>query len=313
MIRTPDVITKQIQELNSMISSTKKAIQDNLNDPQTSAMEFMIEQANEQKARLEKEIEESLAHYKQNTLKLAFDTELARMPVHIVADILKSLDSLFDTISGALGIHDKFPTIELRTVYHGSFGLLMSTKPTDKLFLDDIDRQIDVVFQSFESLLSDNASSVTELLNHNKKALSKLKSMIDKIENSGYDIKLEWIDTQKRKRDFLLPHDKSTVISKILNDAIEEITKDIIIKDGKIVAIDFDTKTIKIKYTKKYKTKSGKEKTKKPTLTIKIQDRHKEAMLDKLDKIVNVKLFEKSIYNSITEKIDTKYEFVEFI
>ena len=54
MLNLPDIIVKQIQDLDKLIKSTKQAIQENYKHPHTKSMEFVLVQGLEQREKLSK-------------------------------------------------------------------------------------------------------------------------------------------------------------------------------------------------------------------------------------------------------------------
>lgn len=301
MLRLPDVITKQIQELDSIIESTKQSIQENYNHPHTKAMEFILEQDIEQKERLMIELQESLAYYRQHAIKLSFVTDLASMPIHIIGDVLSSFSIFLKGVNSIINGNERAIPLYLRNTFHGSFGLLLSTNPSDKL-IEDTDKQMSVAFEAIMTVISDYENKnclkedIQKILKHDKKSLSRLKNLFEKFSKSEYAINIEWIDTYKNTKKVHIPYEKSISIYEMLSETYKDKDEDILLS-GTVIAIDIKDLVFKILSNKDpYKIKMSKN----DIGTIK----------NLLEKNHTFKVKKTIVFNEITEKEENQYELI---
>lgn len=312
MLRRPEIITSQLLELDNIIQSTKEAIKKNYNHPETKAMEFMLEQDKMQRAELIKELEESLAFYRQHTIKLSFLTDAGAVSIEAMGKLFKTLSKFFNSTHIAINKREQPVPLYLRGTYLGSFGLLLSSETEEKLF-SDIEKQFEVGFEALSLMLSQsNLDDVKEqikqklhkLFNLDKNSkkysqiLNAMVKVFESISQSEYSISLEWINTNKKTKKITIPREKSKLIEKMINSAFEEIEEDIVLT-GKIVAIDLETKTIKLKY---------KEKDKNKIISISIKDSQRDMVVDKLDTTQSIKLLKITKYDTIKEQNTFSYE-----
>lgn len=298
MLRLPDVITRQIQELDSIIESTKQAINENYNHPHTKAMEFMLEQDIEQKDRLLAELQESLAYYRQHAIKLSFMTDLASMPIHIIGEVLSSLSTFLKGVNSVINKNERAIPLYLRNTFHGSFGLLLSTNPSDKL-IEDTDKQMSLAFEAINTVVSDSQNKtalkddIQRVLKHDKKSLSRLKNLFEKLAKSEYGVSIEWVDTHMSSKKVTIAHDRSVAIYDMLSETANGEEEEISVS-GTVIAIDIRDLIFKVV--------SHKE-----TITVKMNKDDIGKIKELIDKSHTFIVAKTVTFNEVTEKEENKY------
>lgn len=127
--REPQIVIEEIKGLDEVVASLLEVSR---LYPEDKVTVLTLEQSNSRKQILVAELEQALAHYGYNSLRVACKTE-GRVEVAYLARLF---DGLRESLAAVAKTFDKkfgdFP-LYLDALYHSSYGMAFSTKPEDKL------------------------------------------------------------------------------------------------------------------------------------------------------------------------------------
>jgi len=302
MLRTPDEITRQIQALDEVMEITRLAIEKNPLHPDAIVMRDMLQEDIRSKDELIRELEKSLSYYRQHTLKLSFLTDATSLPVHAMNDILSAFSTFVKTAHTIINHKEKNIPLYFRSTYYGSFGLLLTTDPSNALF-DDVDEQMGVVFDALNTAISDSGDAealktdIQKILKKDKKSLNRLRLLFEKMTKNKYGINFEWLSTDNRSHRANIPLEKSIKVYEMLSTAIDSKEEEIEIA-GTVKALDLTDNTFKIKVSKEI-------------YTIKVGSDQTQQIKSLIDEEIRCKVLEEKRFNTITEKEDLNYTLIE--
>jgi hypothetical protein len=193
VIREPDLISREIQDLDKLLSSAKEL---SLQFPEDNFMNLSISQYEHRKEILLTNLRESMAHYGRHTLKYIFQDVSDKIQLDLMLEGLNSFKKLLDKSLEKVtnGKTNHFP-VYFNTVFSGSFGIQLSTPFEQRLLENVYENTLTEILNVMGGLTSDDDSGLREILGgigDNRKLLHKYSQFFKKIHQTNKSIKIIW-------------------------------------------------------------------------------------------------------------------------
>ncbi len=197
--RKPDIIQNEIQETKSIIIEINRYIQ---KYPDDNALHTTLKQETKQLELLTAEFKESLVYYRHSVVECAFEREDGQLPLSVLSEVMSSMQELINqTASFMFGKKRQTVPLYLRTTYHGSFGLLLSSDRNAKLLNNKQEESLETVFLIIDKMLNCDSQGLHKLvsdeLKGSKKLANKYAKLFDSISNSQNNVKLTYSSDNK--------------------------------------------------------------------------------------------------------------------
>jgi len=300
-MRLPEIITREIQNLDRIILSSNELLQQ---FPQDNILRLNVEQAEFRKNELINELEASLERYGQHSIKYVFAGIKDKIKLEILIDGLNSFKGLIDkTFEKVTNNKNNHLPIFFNTVFSGSYGIQLSTPFEDKLFDHDYEKAINETISIVSDLIESDEQRIKETLEKdfgdNRKLLSKYSLFFNKIQQSNETIRIEWKSPiTLEKKELIIKPEKARLLHNIFNKKEEK--EDTIELFGILKGLSL------LRYNVEFlKDVEGKE-----VITAKFDEKISEEVKDSLDKYV-IARFKVSIkYNELKDEEYKKYELI---
>lgn len=193
-MRYPDLISREIQELEKIILSSKDLI---LQFPKDELLKLSLEQTEYRKKELIEELELSFKTYGQHSLKFIFNDVRDKIKLETLIENLNSfkglLDKTYDKVTRGQSNH--LP-VYFNTVFSGSYGIQLSTPFEEKLIEHDYEKTINETISIISDLITSDENEINETLErdfgNNRKLLNKYSLFFKKVHLTNKTISLLW-------------------------------------------------------------------------------------------------------------------------
>lgn len=300
-MRLPEIITREIQNLDKIVLSSKDLL---LQFPNDEILRLNIEQTEFRKSQLLQELENSLDKYGQHSLKYIFKGIQDKIKLETLVDGLSSfkglIDKTFEKISNGKSNH--LP-VYFNTVFSGSYGIQLSTPFEEKLFDHDYEKSIDETVTIISDLIQSDENEINQTLQRdfgdNRTLLNKYSLFFKKIHQSNEPVSIIWKSpiTQKKKEVTVLP-DRAKVLYNIFSKKEE--------KEETIELIGI----LKGLSLLRYRVEFLKDVEGKDVITAKFDESLSEEVKDSIDRYVIAQFNMTIIYNELKDEEEKKYELI---
>jgi hypothetical protein len=211
-MRYPEVITREIQNLDKIILSSLELLKQ---FPKDDILRLNIEQSDHRKILLISELELSLDNYGQHSLKYIFQGIQDKIKLETLIDGLNSFKGLIDkTFEKVTNGKNNHLPVYFNTVFSGSYGIQLSTPFEEKLLDHDFEKAISETINIVSDLISADENQIKETLERdfgeNRTLLNKYSLFFKKIHLSNEPIKIEWSSPiSKEKKEVVIVPEKA--------------------------------------------------------------------------------------------------------
>ena len=166
-MRMPNVVLKEIQQLDALIISSRELQYQFAAD---TGMTASLEHQQQRKLSLLAELEESLRYYGRHAIRLVFTNAGETVRLESVTSNLQRFKSLIDQ-SYARVTQDRKTKLPIffNTVFSGSFGVLLSTPFEEELFHREYDATFDFVLGTIQQIASESDEGVSQYIKETTK------------------------------------------------------------------------------------------------------------------------------------------------
>jgi hypothetical protein len=300
-MRFPEIITREIQNLDKIILSSLELLNQFPNDD---ILRLNVEQSEFRKSELLVVLENSLEYYGQHSLKYIFQDIQDKIKLETLIDGLNSFKGLIDkTFEKVTNGKNNHLPIYFNTVFSGSYGIQLST-PFEEKFLDhDFEKTIGETIGIVSDLISSNEDEIKETLQRdfgeNRTLLNKYSLFFKKIHQSNEPIRIEWKSPiTNSSKEIVVEPEKAKFLHSYFsqNDETQE----------KIELIGILKGLSLLRYSVEFlKDVEGKE-----VITAKFNEKLSEEVKDSLDRYVIAQFSVTIKYNEVKDQEERKYELI---
>jgi hypothetical protein len=300
-MRFPEIITREIQNLDKIILSSRELLKQFTND---NILRLNIEQAEHRKSELILELDTSLEYYGQHSLKYIFQGIQDKIKLETLIDGLNSFKGLIDKTFEKVtkGKSNHLP-VYFNTVFSGSYGIQLSTPFEEKLLDHDFEKAIGETIGIVSDLISADENQIKETLQKdfgdNRTLLNKYSLFFKKIHQSNEPVKIEWNSPiSNTKKEVIVEPEKAKFLHSYFsqNDETQETIELLGILKG-LSLLRFRVEFLK--------DVEGKE-----VITAKFDEKLSEEVKDSLDRYVIAQFSVTIKYNEVKDQEERKYELI---
>lgn len=300
-MRIPEIITREIQNLDKIILSSIELLNQFPNDD---ILRLNVEQSEFRKNELVTELEKSLEYYGQHSLKYIFQDIQDKIKLETLIDDLNSFKGLIDkTFEKVTNGKNNHLPVYFNTVFSGSYGIQLSTPFEEKILDHDFEKAIGETIGIVSDLISSSEDKIKETLQkdfgENRTLLNKYSLFFKKIHQSNEPVRIEWKSPiSASKKEITIEPEKAKFLHSYFsqNNEGEETIELIGILKGLSL----------LKYRAEFlKDVEGKE-----VITAGFDEKLSEEVKDSLDRYVIAQFKVKIKYNELKNQEERKYELV---
>ncbi|MFA9370115.1 MAG: hypothetical protein ACERIH_00185 [Labilibaculum antarcticum] len=193
-MRYPESITHEIQCLDKLILNSKELSNQ---FPEDNMLRLSTDQYEFRKTILVSELNDSLAHYGQHSLKYVFEEIQDKIKLETLTDSLSTFKGLIDkTIDKVTNGANNHLPVYFNTVFSGSYGIQLTTPFEEKLFDHNFEKAIDRTITVVSELMNSNEENLKENLEEifgdDRKMLNRYSLFFKKIHQSDEPVRIEW-------------------------------------------------------------------------------------------------------------------------
>lgn len=300
-MRLPEIIRREIQNLDKIILSTKDLL---LQFPHDDILNLNIEQAEFRKNELFFELENSLEKYGQHSLKYVFNGIQDKIKLELLVDSLNSFKGLIDkTFEKVTSGKSNHLPVYFNTVFSGSYGIQLSTPFEEKLFDHDYEKAIDEMVSIISDLIESEEAIINETLQkkigENRTLLNKYSLFFKKIHQSNESISIIWKSPiSNKKKEISVQPEKAKALFNIISKKEEkEETLELI---GILKGLSL----------LRYRVEFLKDVEDKEVIIAKFDESLSEEIKDLIDRSVIAQFNMTTIFNELGDEVEKKYELI---
>lgn len=300
-MRLPEIITREIQNLDKIILSSKELLMEFTEDD---ILRLNIEQAAFRKNELLVELDASLEYYGQHSLKYIFQGIQDKIKLETLIDGLNSFKGLIDKTFEKVtkGKNNHLP-VYFNTVFSGSYGIQLSTPFEEKLLEHDFEKAIGETLEIVSNLITSDENQIKETLQKhfgdNRTLLNKYSIFFKKIHQSNESVKIEWNSpVSNLRKEVVVEPKKAKFLYSYFNQNDE--TQETIELLGILKGLSL------IRYRVEFlKDVEGKD-----VITAKFNENLSEEVKDSLDRYIIAQFYVTIKYNELKDQEEKKYELI---
>lgn len=300
-MRLPEIITREIQNLDKIILSSNELLKQFTKDD---ILRLNVEQAEHRKNELIIELDASLEFYGQHSIKYIFQGIQDKIKLETLIDSLSSFKGLIDKTFEKVtkGKNNHLP-VYFNTVFSGSYGIQLSTPFEEKLLDHDFENAISETIGIVSDLISADENQIKETLQNefgdNRTLLNKYSLFFKKIHQSNEPVKIEWNSPiTNSKKEVVVEPEKAKFLYSYFSQNNE--TQETIELIGILKGLSL------IRYRVEFlKDVEGKE-----VITAKFDEKLSEEVKDSLDRYVIAQFSVTIKYNEVKDQEERKYELI---
>lgn len=298
-MRQPDLITKEIQHLDTICLNAKEL---SFQFPHDNILRLNVEQSEFRKAALMAELEESLQYFGRHSLKYIFKDIQEKINLGTLLENLSSFKSLIDkTFEKVTNGKSNHLPVYFNTVFSGSYGIQLSTPFEEKLLDHDFEKAINEILTIISDLTISDEKQLKEILTKDfgddRKLLNKYSLFFKKIYQSDKKVQIVWTspNTKEIKKVEIDPQKAKFLHSIFSQKEKSEETLELI---GILKGLSLI----------RYKVEFVKDIEGKEFITAKFNEALSEEIIDLIDKFVIAKFKVTIEYNEMKDEEEKKYE-----
>ncbi|MEX2437985.1 MAG: hypothetical protein WD449_01895 [Candidatus Babeliales bacterium] len=298
-LRDPDIITQEIQDLDSIILSANELSNQ---FPHDNLLRMNVSQSEHRKENLLRELEASLELYGRHSIKYIFKEVSNSIKVETFTDNLnafkKIIDKTFEKITE--GKSNNIP-VYINAFFRGSYGIQLTTPFEEELFDQKYDKALNETFTVFLDLVSVDEIQINDVLEKNfgndRSLLNKYSIFFKKVHQYNKEIHIEWKspNTKKTLKTSITPEKANSLYNFFSKkeSTEEEVELLGILKGLSLI---------------RYKVEFISDPDGKAFITAKFDEKLTEEVIDSIDKYVYAKFSVTSKYNEAKDQLEKFYE-----
>lgn len=225
--RDPQTIKQELRELELASFSSKEWLNSH---PSDNLVAILIQQDEQRKKRLLKELERSYSYYRYHHFIYAIKTT-DKVEISNLSHLLTSLNGVVNATCNSISANIKSISLYFDTVIQSSFGVLLSTDWDTELIDSSIERTFNKFFDiagNLQDTVGFANEEVFALFDNNKNLMQKFRTFYLGIANYESSISLSWGGfLQNQKRHSTIDRQEALQIYKKLVDLESPICEDV--------------------------------------------------------------------------------------
>lgn len=194
-MRLPEIITRDIQDLDKLYLALRQSENDTQEDP---ALRLTLSGLAHRKTKLLAELEQSLITNNRHSLQYIFKTNQEKIEIKTLSTNLSAFGRLVDhQLVRATSGKEKHMPIYLSTIFSGSFGVQLST-PTESKFLDqDFEKALGGTIDTLSDLTTAPSNQLGDLVkqtfSQDAALLNHFSSLLKSMALTGQEVEIRWL------------------------------------------------------------------------------------------------------------------------